>query len=716
MQVGFELRYGDPESIVSDVTQSLKDHPEVRKNYTLAAQALLASSSAASGRGDIDAATHYMDRAKAVYQQGIARWPDDLQFSIGLAEVCLQRNDMSGAESALKTLAARPRWKNQPAPLTVLAQIEMRAKHLDVAESLLKQALALDANYVQARTLLADCLVAEKEYEDALATLKPACGEFVVLDKYVRLLLQLSRGSEAEDKVVAAREKDPNNPGLTNLLIDVYQSEHKADEALKLANASISADPTNIGAYLRRGELEASGVNADLDAARKDLRYYADAIPTDVRASMMLAEVLDASQDHDGAIRELQSAVKYAPLERQPRLMLLREYLFAKPSRDDDAQHLLTATLALPEFQHDPVFEMQEAKLFAEKGDGDQAFTAAHDAIAHAQDKSSMVDDYLSILLLAKKYSLLLDESKGYAADPKTNWSVFVYRGSAKHLSGDDSGAIAEFQTALDRAGADKGTHAAREVVANIAAQLGADKALELIAPREKNSAFWTLVSIDLNSMKKAPNAKAAEANTAAALAAAESANGSFDTFDADDQNFLLDRLASLYIRSVPPKSEQALAVWQKMYARNPNNVDAMNNIASVLSDMTTPPRPKDALVWSQKAYDLCKASNLMIPAIYDTHGWVLIQCGRLDDGIAVLHEAIDRSDFPDAHYHLAMGYLKQKHPEDAKRELETASQMLLTPNRTFTLIDPDLKAKIDSALKQADQNIQASAGSVPPG
>ncbi len=698
MEVQFEILYGKPETIVPSLTQSITDHPDVKRNYAITVQALLASSRSAAGGGDSKGASDYLARAQKLLKQAIDKWPDDLSFAQSLADASLQSNDLSGAEAPLRAIAARPRWKNQPAPLLMLAKVYLSAKKFDLAEPLLKQTLTLDPSLVEPRMLLADCLIADRQYEDALGTIKPAIDNYPVLEKYVNLLLALSRGSEAEGIVATALGKDEKSQLLTNLLINIYQSEHKTEMALDRVNKALLADPTNLGAYLLRGELEASGVNADLEAAKKDLRVYIDGMPTDPRGRMLMAEVLDASHDQDGAINELQVAVRYSNLDRQPRLLLLREYLQANPPRTEQLDGLLKETLAIPQFQHDPQFQMAGARVWAQEGDTDKALAAVRDAMAHVQDKSALLNDYLSILLMAKQYPLLLDESKGYAADPKTSWSVFSFRGQAKAATGDKDGAAAEFQTALDRAGTEKSATPARTVSQAISKNLGIDTALKMIAPRAKNSDKWTLVSIDLyQAAKRMPEA----------TAACESAMASLDALEPQDQYYVLESMASLYIRETPPQAEKAMAMYRKLVERNPGDANAMNNIASVLSDMTVPPRPQEAREWSTKAYNICKQANLIIPAIYDTHGWILIQCDQMDEGIQVLHDAIEKSDFPDAHYHLAMGYLKLKHPEAAQRELQSALQMINTPSKNFTIIDPDLKKKIDAALREAAQLLQ---------
>lgn len=106
---------------------------------------------------------------------------------------------------------------------------------------------------------------------------------------------------------------------------------------------------------------------------------------------------------------------------------------------------------------------------------------------------------------------------------------------------------------------------------------------------------------------------------------------------------------------------------------------------------------------WSQHAYDIVTKAGEINPRILDTHGWILIQLGRVDEGIDVLDRGLDKMDFPEGHYHLAEGYLKKGYPEEAQRQLQQAFD-IMNKSAQNAPADPVLKGKIDVALKQVDQ------------
>jgi hypothetical protein len=128
--------------------------------------------------------------------------------------------------------------------------------------------------------------------------------------------------------------------------------------------------------------------------------------------------------------------------------------------------------------------------------------------------------------------------------------------------------------------------------------------------------------------------------------------------------------------------------------------------MACVLADMTVPAQPQQALAYSQRAFDACEKSGRLNPRVYDTQGWVLVLNKRVDDGIEIMHRSIDQADFPEAHYHLAYAYLQKQLPEEAQRELGTASDVIKKMEDDHQDVDPTLKVKIETLSKQIDDAV----------
>jgi tetratricopeptide (TPR) repeat protein len=114
------------------------------------------------------------------------------------------------------------------------------------------------------------------------------------------------------------------------------------------------------------------------------------------------------------------------------------------------------------------------------------------------------------------------------------------------------------------------------------------------------------------------------------------------------------------------------------------------------------PSRPEDALQYSQKAYDLMTRSGGAEAAILDTHGSILVQVGRVEEGIGILQTAIDRKPLPDAYFHLGDAFLKQSKPDQAENALRQALDLIARAERDKQAVDPTLRNRVDEALLRA--------------
>jgi tetratricopeptide (TPR) repeat protein len=702
MRQRFEVQYGDPMSVLPELAEQIKSRPKEINGYQTDISALLACSRLRSNVGDATGAKTYQQQAVDRLKQAIAQWPDVLGFSSTLAQIDAENGDLDGSAKVIQDLSDRPRWKDTPKPMVLLGQIYLQAGKLDQAEKCLRQAIAAQPNSVEALLTLADVYQRENKLIDAESVLQPGLSNFAVRQKYVMLLMSDRKFEAAENNVVEALKEQPKNVGLVNLHLEVLYTEGKWDEGIKAANDAINSDHTNVYACYWRAQFLMSGPDTNLDLAQKDLVRFVDAVPGEARGHIRLAQVLDAKHDRDGAIQELGLAMKMSPQDRSIRLYLVSDYLSSTPPRTIDAEHLLTSSLAIPVFAHDPEFQVQLALLQAQQGKNDQAVATIRQALKDAGTRNEMqlLGPYFKVLLDTKNYDLLLTESSKYVSD-SAPFFVYSARGIAKAKLNDVSGAMAEFTTALNRTSVDQGRNQAVEVVQAMSAcdKLGPAKALELVMPRVQNSTSWRLIAIDL---------LCGTGDFAGAAKQADIAMDSIDKLSQADQLYLLQRASDLYLTSTPPQVDKALALYRKRLAIQPNDVLAMNNIANILLDMTNPPRAQEALAESQKAYDFCIQRGLSEPRIFDTYAWALIQSGKVDDGISVLYKIIDQQDFPDSRYHLGMAYLLKKNGGNALEALEEAKKSIDRFKASHSEYDQTLPAKIDAAEVQANQLIQA--------
>ena len=708
-QVRVELTYGDPELVLGIVDDSVKDHPDQPQAWQTAVQVYAAAGQRRGSRGDADGAAGFNDKVRQLLTAAIGRFPEQIVFASELADLQCQDKSDAGVAAAAATLAKvgqTPAWHENPLPDVMLGRMYLSVGRPQQAEGPLRRALSRAKDNPDALTLLADDLVAQKKPQEALDTLAPAKDQPTIRAKYVDLMLGLNRAPEVEAELLAELKARPDAPQAGNLLAHVYAAQGKFDTALDVANRTLAANPKDLAAYYVRGTTLAERPHPDLDGAARDLAVYRQAFPNNVQGRTALAAVLMAKRDVEGAAKELEAAVAIAPDDKSARLRLIQAYLAVQPPRVLDAKRIVAQTQAMPSLAHDPDVQRVAALVWirgGDAGDKDRAVTSIRDAMAHVADQRTMLDAYFDVLMATQNYALLLAESDKFVNAPGgAAWSVYDFRGRARAATNDLSGAEADFATALDQAGTDpRGAGPALAVAGHVTDLLGVDKAVQMVLPRAQNSAFWKFVLANCYQRAK---------NVPQAIVAAEGAMAAAGDFQPADRRTLVKLTATLYMTASPPRGDKALPLLQSVLKETPDDVDALNNVACTLTDLVSPPRYKEALEASTRAYDEVRKAGVVNPFIFDTQGWLLILNGRLDDGIDLLHGIAASADFPDAHYHLAQGYIRKGGElENAKAELNAATDLINRMEAAHQPFDQSMKSKVQAAQQDVEDRITKS-------
>jgi Flp pilus assembly protein TadD len=120
-------------------------------------------------------------------------------------------------------------------------------------------------------------------------------------------------------------------------------------------------------------------------------------------------------------------------------------------------------------------------------------------------------------------------------------------------------------------------------------------------------------------------------------------------------------------------KNEDAIAQYEKVVKKQPDNAIALNNLAW-LYQLEGDHR---AVETAERAYKLKPEE----PSIVDTLGWLLVQNGDSGRAVTLLQEAAMRAPYmPEIRYHMAVGLAKAGRKEEARSELER----LLRENADF--------------------------------
>jgi tetratricopeptide (TPR) repeat protein len=113
---------------------------------------------------------------------------------------------------------------------------------------------------------------------------------------------------------------------------------------------------------------------------------------------------------------------------------------------------------------------------------------------------------------------------------------------------------------------------------------------------------------------------------------------------------------------------KEAAAVLNEVLKVNPRSAAALNNAAIAVHQLKEP----KALQLAERAYQL-EPQNY---AVLDTYGWVLVEQGRVDEGLKLLRVAIQKaSKSPGIRLHLAQALAKLGDKQQAQAEAKLALQ-----------------------------------------
>ena len=127
---------------------------------------------------------------------------------------------------------------------------------------------------------------------------------------------------------------------------------------------------------------------------------------------------------------------------------------------------------------------------------------------------------------------------------------------------------------------------------------------------------------------------------------------------------------------------------------RQPQNVDALNNLATILAE--NPDQASEALEYVDRAIKLAGSQ----PGLLDTKGTILIALGRVKEGIELLNSAASapNSD-PRYHLHLAIGHYRAGDMDKAREALGIAKRHELA-RQILTESDTKMLAELDEQVQ----------------
>ena len=150
-------------------------------------------------------------------------------------------------------------------------------------------------------------------------------------------------------------------------------------------------------------------------------------------------------------------------------------------------------------------------------------------------------------------------------------------------------------------------------------------------------------------------------------------------------------------VRVLQDKADEAISLYQRALAAEPQDVRTMNNLATLLGEQ--PGRIKDSLALIDRAW------------LLETKGQILLRDGRVDSAIAMLQEASTSAEpDPRALLHLAQAYRLAGKLAESRRAFEGARKR----NLLQEVLTPADRALIRELDQDGFNSVGAAAGAIP--
>lgn len=661
-----------------------------------------------------------IDGAASAVQEYREIAPDDVFGKVLDGQVRLTRDQVAEAIDVLQ-IALR-QSPNHPGANMLMGMAQAREGKLGQAEVYLATAVQADPANSAARTMLARIRGDLRKSESAVAVLEPLIELDDVNALGVAADLKLAAGDTAAGLELLRRrlEVDPDNAAMRVDYAGALMSVGQTDAAREvLALLDTDADSTQatraavVGVLAKLADGDRGGAILDAERASAErpddvtllqllgrlyledgridtaAGVFADTIdrfPQDLAAYDSLAQIRLDEGDSAGALKLYEQAVQQAD-QKAPALFMYAE-LAALQGETTAAEQSLREALSLqPDFT--PA-RLMLGRVLAAAGDATAAREQLLEAVESDGDNAE-AHFYLGVLELAqgRADSALGALEKSVALAPANPGAVFNLARAHKALDQLDA------QRNVLEQGVDAGvTHPA--VVASLANLLAQDNQIDralaladtISAPRERDAVI-DLVKGDLYS-EVGDFAAASRKYRAAFSASADwrlAAKQMIAAHRAGERN--PSNLLENYVETNPTNTDaraalaqlqleqgavdDAVSGYEAILDRQPDNVQAMNNLAWVLAEAGDP----RAVGLAEKAAGLSPDNG----AVADTLGWALVKTGDPARGLEALRRAatLDPENL-DISFHIATALVDLGDNAEARSVLET----LLGNDRAF--------------------------------
>jgi putative PEP-CTERM system TPR-repeat lipoprotein len=570
--------------------------------------------------------------------------PDSVYARKMLASTLLRNGNSPDALSALA-----PVLKGSQQDVQVLAlagESHMRAGDFDKASEFFEKASELDPKAASLRTSLGLSELGKGDNAQAVRNLQIATKLDLKSQQagiaLVRTELELKHVDNAFAAAQALARAQPDSPAVHDVLGNVYMARQDPVEARASFRKALSLQPAYYPAAASLARLEVHEKNPA--AARQLLQGFLDKNKASVEAMTALASMAVAEGKQEEGTRLLEQASAVDPNAIAPAVNLIAQYLRA--GQNEKALHLAQKLQVTHPDNPDLLDLLGKSQLA--NGQQLEALATYKQLVAALPRSAQALMQVAALELLLKNATAAEDYLKAvlamqpdFPAAQLALAELYVRKGwnelalmIADRMQRNYPDAAAGYQLAADVL---MGQNKAAQALPAYEKALGLSKTNELLIKTA-------------NALRVAGKKEDAARRLGQWMA----------QHPADLRVELYRAETLLADKQYEPAARQLESILQ----RYPQNLVALNNLALAYQQLQDPRAEEVA----QQAYKRADKD----PVIMDTLGWILVEKGENERGLAILQQANALApQARDIRYHMAMGFYKAGNKAAARKELQ---------------------------------------------
>lgn len=579
-----------------------------------------------------------LNQAEIQLAQVVQLAPENTEARKLLARVNLQLHRPDVALQVISPLQQQSGVDPQLDALLGLANLQLGDADAGLAR--LESSVAKQPGNTAAKIDLAAAYVFAGQNERARQVLEGIPAGDIRRDTLLVRVLAATAGPEAAraqiDRMVAAR---PDDAAVVTQAAVLYALQREFDRGRAVLSTLTTAQPTNVNALIALARIE--DARGDNSAARQAAQRAVTADPASVQARLLLADLAMRSGELEAAIGHLEEARKQNTAAVEPRLALGRIYLQQRRPRDLDAIIAELERMA----RDNGGLANALGQLFMEAGRFEPALEWFRTAsIQNPGSPAQLLDVVRAQLALGNTAGARETLEKLLAAQPQ-------HVPAAAQLVMLD---IREQRrdAAMERLASLKAAHPNEASVALLDGEVAMATGSYSAAATAFDRAYRLLPS----------SAAAIRLYRARRLGRLPGATEPLIAWLQRRPDDIATRLvlAEEYVSTA--QSDRAIEQYQLAVGAVPPNAMALNNLAWLYQEKGDARAEETA----RRAYEAAPKSA----AIADTYGWILVQKGRVKEGLPILRQAAEATNQPQVGYHYAAALAKAGQSDAARQAL----------------------------------------------